>query len=82
MSKTEQKLMQRISAAMQMGMRSIRISGTREANAARVLCQRIPELSYTNQSEYSGGDYYYNQFKRQHITTQRKLIVCGVLNFI
>lgn len=81
MSKTEQKLMQRISAAMQIGMKSIRVNGTREANAARVLCQRMPELTYINQSEYIGGEYYYNQFKQQHTTTQRKLIVTGVLSF-
>ena len=81
MSKTEQKLMQRISAAMQIGMKSIRINGTREANAAKVLCQRIPALTYTNQSEYSGGEYYYNHFKKQHITTERKLIITGVLSF-
>lgn len=81
MNKTEQKLMQRISAAMQVGMRSIRINGAREANAARILCQRIPALTYTNQSEYSGGEYYYNQFKKQHTITQRKTIVTGILIF-
>jgi hypothetical protein len=81
MSKTEQKLMERISAALKIGMKSIRVNGAREANAARILCQRMPALTYTNESEYSGGKYYYNYFKKQHTTTQRKIIVTGILIF-
>jgi hypothetical protein len=78
MNKTEQKIMRRIDDAKKIGMTSIRVNGIRECNVARLICSR-DSLTYVNQNEYIGGEYYYNHFKKQHTTTNRKLIVTGIL---
>lgn len=79
MNKTQQKLTDRINEAKMIGMTSIRVNGIRECNIAKSLCDSMQFLTYVNQSEYCGGEYYYNHFKKQHTTTNRKLIVTGIL---
>ena len=80
MTKTEQKIMNRINDAKKIGMKSIRVNGVNECNSAQFICNR-DSLIYVNQSEYIGGDYYYNFFKCKHLTSKRQLIVTGIINF-
>ena len=80
MNKTQQKIMTRIDDAKKIGMTSIRVNGIRECNVARLICSR-DSLTYVNQNEYIGGEYYYNSFQRKHLTTKRQLIVTGIIKF-